>query len=126
MDEQLMIICIGRHLSGIHYKMTLWTRATFVLLKVRDLEFSRYLYTGNQAELLGILSKQIFSTDSLNFQLNLVELFLEIFHKITLICAITLIMINLIAIIRNSVNRRGRNCHNGLRKCHSDLGKGYP
>src|SRR4051794_23726758 len=35
-------------------------------------------------------------------------------------------MINLISIIRNSVNRRGRNCHSGLRKCHSDLGKSYP
>src|SRR3954462_15729559 len=126
MDEQLMIICISRHLSGIHYKMTLWTRTTFVLLKVRDLEFSWYLYTRNQAEFLGVLSKQIFPTNSFDFQLNLVELFLEIFHKVTLICAITLIMINLIAIIRNSVNHRGRNCHSGLRKCHSDLGKSYP
>src|SRR3954462_2891176 len=48
MDKQLMIICIGRHLSGIHHKMTLGTRTTFVLLKVRDFKFSRYLYTGNQ------------------------------------------------------------------------------
>src|SRR3954469_13321947 len=58
--------------------MALWARIPFVLLKLWYFEFVRNLNIWNQTEVCSILSKQILSSESLEFLLHLQKLFLEL------------------------------------------------
>ena len=60
--------------------MTLMTSVTLILLKGGHFEFVRYLDVWDQAEISGLFTEKVLSTDSSELFLQLQELVLEFVH----------------------------------------------
>src|SRR3954471_22684163 len=81
-NQQALIISVSGHLPYIHHQMCLRTRISFILLKFKQLELSRYFHIGNKAKIMHILSKQFFPTQSFHFFLQFFKLILETIHSV--------------------------------------------
>src|SRR6266487_3921548 len=104
-----MVVCLSRHLSGVHYQMALRAGISFVLLKLRDLKLRWDPNVWYQAKVMGVFAEKILPTKGLNLELHLIKLILKIIH--TAICLWILRMMHLFTHIRNGVNYGSRNGH---------------
>lgn len=106
-NQQLMIICMSRHLPHVHDKVDVRTRISLVFLNFRHLKLCRNLHIRYETQVLRILPKQLFPSQSLHLFLELLKLVSELNHPFVNTNTITwIIMENMFFDMWNSMDQK--------------------